>query len=330
MELTSSCIRGCIVAPKGKKLCVSDLSNIEGRAAAYLAGEDWKLDAFRNYDAGTGADLYKIAYAAAFDITPEEVDGGAKSGLQRQIGKVMELMLQYEGGVGAFLTGAASYGIDLDAMADVALPNIPPDILAEARKAWEWAVKKRSTFGLSQRTYMACDALKRLWRYAHPEIVSYWAELGATVKSAINNPGKTFGCRKLKIRRNGAWLRIVLPSRRALCYPSPRITEGGKISYKGMNQYSKKYGVIHTYGGKLFENICQAFARDIMAYNMPRIEVAGYEIVLSVHDELITEAPDNDNYTGDGLSELLAANPPWAPDMPLAAGGFHSPRYKKD
>lgn len=332
MELTSSCIRGCIVAPEGKRLCVSDLSNIEGRAAAYIAGEEWKLEAFAAYDNKTGHDLYAIAYAKAFDITPEEVmhDKEHGLGLMRQIGKVMELMLQYEGGVGAFITGAITYGIDLDAMAEMAWPSIPKDIVEQAAGAWEWAVKKRSTFGLERKTYMVCDALKRMWREAHPEISNYWGELKLTVIKAINNKGKTFEAGKLKIRRDGAWLRIVLPSGRALCYPSPIAHENGKISYMGMNQYSKKWMRIYTYGGKLFENICQAFARDIMAYNMQGIEGAGYEIILSVHDELITEAPDTEEYTGDNLSELLATNPPWAEDMPLAAGGFHSQRYRKD
>ena len=124
MELCSNAIRGVIVAPPGKKLVVADLANIEGRMAAWLAGEAWKLQAFLDYDAGTGPDLYKVAYAKAFNIRPEDVTKP-----QRQIGKVMELMLQYEGGVGAFLTGAAAYAIDLDAMAQAALPNIPDDVL---------------------------------------------------------------------------------------------------------------------------------------------------------------------------------------------------------
>ena len=97
-----------------------------------------------------------------------------------------------------------------------------------------------------------------------------------------------------------------------------------------VNQYSRKWTRIKTYGGKLAENVTQAVARDVMAANMPLIESAGFEIVLTVHDEVITEAPDTDAFDDARLSALLSTNPPWAPDLPLAAGGFTAYRYRKD
>lgn len=327
MELTSSAIRGCLVSPRGKKLVVADLSNIEGRDQAWLAGEQWKLDAFRAYDSGQGHDLYKMAYAKSFGITPEEVDGD-----KRQIGKVMELALGYEGGVGAFVTFAAGYGMSITELANAAWDAIPQDIMAEAANGLAWATKnKRSTFGLEEREWIVCDSLKRTWRYAHPNIAAMWKELGDTVRRAINQPGTTFDVRRLLIRRDGAWLRIMLPSGRYLCYPSPHVDpQSGQISYMGMNQYSRKWSRLKTYGGKIFENICQAVARDVLAHNMALIEDAGYQIVLTVHDEVICEAPESPDFNADHLSELLATNPPWALDMPLSAAGFETYRYKKD
>ncbi|MBY5236145.1 DNA polymerase [Klebsiella aerogenes] len=324
MELTSSALRGCIMAPAGKKLVVSDLSNIEGRKLAWLAGEQWKLAAFRLYDEGTGPDLYKLAYAKAFNITPEDV-----TKYQRQIGKVMELGLGFGGGVAAFLTFALVYGLDLEELAAAAMPNIPRDVQREAKSWYDESVKRKATYGLSERVFIACDSLKRLWRRAHPETCDFWYQLERTVRAAIATPKKTLYCGYLKVRRDGAWLRIQLPSGRALCYPSPSI-EKGNITYMGINSYSRKWQRLKTYGGKLVENVTQAAARDVLAGNMPLIENAGYSIVLTVHDEVICEAPDTDDYTDDALSSLLSTNPEWAPDIPLNAGGFEAYHYRKD
>lgn len=78
------------------------------------------------------------------------------------------------------------------------------------------------------------------------------------------------------------------------------------------------------------ENTTQAFARDILAYNMPGIEAAGYEIVLSVHDELLTETPDRPEFNADVLGQMMATAPAWAQGIPLAAAGFETSRYRKD
>jgi len=331
MDLCSSAIRGCIVAPPGKKLVVADLSNIEGRMLAWLAGEDWKLKAFAEFDAGTGPDLYAVAYAKSFGVTPESVMEDKKAGgNQRQVGKVQELALGYEGGVGAFLTFAAAYRLDLEEMADQAIDAIPQHIMLEARDALAWAKRsKRDTFGLSDRAWLVCESFKRSWRYAHPAISSWWRELGDTVRQAIAEPGVTFTSRRLKIRRDGAWLRVRLPSGRFLCYPSPAL-EDNTITYMGTNQYSRKWCRLKTYGGKLAENITQAAARDVLVANMPLIGADGAEVVLTVHDEVIAEAPDSPEFTGERLGNLLATVPPWADGLPLAAGGFEAYRYRKD
>ncbi|WP_368666845.1 DNA polymerase [Xenorhabdus sp. PB62.4] len=324
MELTSSALRGVIIAPNGKKLVVSDLSNIEGRMLAWLAGEDWKLQAFSEYDHGTGADLYKLAYARAFNIEPDDVTKD-----QRQIGKVMELGLGYGGGVAAFVTFALTYALDLDELATAALPNIPVSVQRAAMSWYKQSVEQKQTYGLSERVFITCDSLKRMWRNAHTATVPFWYELEEAVKRAISSPSVTIPCRKLRVRRDGAWLRVVLPSGRAVCYPSPRLDDG-QISYMGTNPYSRKWQRLKTYGGKLAENVTQAAARDVLAGNMPRIEAAGYDIVLTVHDEVLTEAPDASDYSHEHLSSLLATNPEWAPDLPLSAGGFEAYRYRKE
>ncbi|HER1287647.1 TPA: hypothetical protein VJI20_003088 [Salmonella enterica subsp. enterica serovar Elomrane] len=221
------------------------------------------------------------------------------------------------------------YGLDLDELANAALPDIPRDVIREAKSWYDESVKRKSTYGLSERVFIACDSLKRLWRRAHPATCDFWYELERTVRAAIATPQKTLYCGYLKIRRDGAWLRIQLPSGRALCYPSPSI-EKGNITYQGINSYSRKWQRLKTYGGKLVENVTQAAARDVLAGNMPLIEDAGYSIVLTVHDEVICEAPDTDDFNDKALSALLSTNPEWAPDIPLNAGGFEAYHYRKE
>lgn len=325
MDACSSAIRGLIIAPPKKKLVIADLSNIEGRVLAWLAGEEWKLQAFRDFDAGEGFDLYKLAYAKAFGIDPADVDKD-----MRQIGKTMELALGYAGGCGAFITFSLAFNIDLEKMSEKAIEAIPKKTLDEASSFLEWQLGQgKSQFGLSDQAFIVCDSFKRLWREAHPNTAAYWKELENGCRTAINNPGQTYSCRRHKIRRDGAWLRVMLPSGRYLCYPSPRVEDDGQITFMGVNQYSRKWERLGTYSGKLVENMCQAAARDVLASSMQPIESAGYEIVLTVHDEIISEAPDTDEYTHEHLAELMSAGCDWTEGLPLAAAGFEAYRYRK-
>lgn len=327
MELTSNAIRGAIVASPGHKLVVADLSNIEGRVLAWLAGEDWKLQAFRDFDAGTGHDLYKLTAAKILGVSPNEITKA-----QRQsYGKTSELALGYEGGVGAFLTFANAYRVNLDEMAVQAKANLPASALEAAAKAWDWMKGQNKPMPeLSKDTWIACDAIKRSWREAHANIAGFWGGLQQAVIGAVENPGEICNAgRHISVDKKGAWLRINLPSGRALSYPAVKV-EDGRITYTGTNQYTRQWGRIHTYGGKLAENVTQAVARDVLATGMLRAEELGYAIVLSVHDELICETPDSASWSHGDLSRLMSLIPWWAEGLPLAAAGFETHRYKKE
>lgn len=335
MRALANLVRGVIVAPPGKKLVVADLSNIEGRKLVWLAGEEWKLRAFADIDRGVGDDMYKVSYARAFNTTPDRVDD-----YMRQIGKVMELAMGYEGGVGAFITFAAVYNMDLDDLADAVWKTTSEAELYTAEKIWEWTLKKRrSTYGLEKRVWIACEVLKTKWRDAHPAVVELWAAAQNAVAQAIRNPGVPFAIGEhVKAQRDGAWLRIRLPSGRCLCYLHPEVSEKGELSYMGINQYTRQWTRIKTYGGKLVENITQASSRDVLAANMPDIEDAIHEwtddeldgIVLTVHDEVIGQVPEDGAFGSDDLARMMSRVPPWAEGLPLAAKGFETDRYRKD
>ncbi|MFE8347100.1 MAG: hypothetical protein ABGU97_04720 [Xylella fastidiosa subsp. multiplex] len=262
MALTSSALRSCLIAPTHKKLVVADLSNIEGRVLAWLAGETPKLHAFRDFDTcqgvdGTwhsgeaithgalrgapitlqrnaehepirqGDDIYKRAYAHSFGIAPQAVTKE-----QRQIGKVQELALGYGGGVGAFAAFAAMYHIDLEAMAEQAA--LPPLLLQEAVEALQWTkANQRPTFGLSDRAWLACDVFKRAWRNAHPAIAAFWKALQFAATDAIRHPETAHTCCGITMQYSRAWLRMHLPSGRVLYYAAPRVDEHGALSYMG-------------------------------------------------------------------------------------------------
>jgi len=367
MEVLSSAIRGCIIAPPKKKLVVADLSNIEGRGLAWLAGEEWKLQAFRDFDtckgvdgqwytgdeirdsvlAGTpiallldkkgeptrkGHDLYALAYAKAFGVTPEAVMENKKSGdgTWRQGGKILELACGYQGSVGAFATFSVAYGVDLDDMAEKAKDSIPPAVWAKAEKSFKWAVDKKRDYGMARVTYCVCWSFVRLWRDANQNIEAFWASLEKAFKNAVGAPGKRFTAGNVSVIKTGAWARIILPSGRSLCYPAPRVDGDNKISYMGVNQFSRQWCRLNTYGGKLAENVTQAASRDVIAHALPIIEDYGYQIGVTVHDEDITEAPDTDEYSADHLAAIMSNNPPWAAGLPLAAAGFEAYRYRKD
>ena len=324
-NVIGNAVRGSIVAAPGKKLCIADLANIEGRGLAWLADEEWKLQAFRDYDAGIGSDLYQVAYARSFGIKPADATGE-----KRQIGKTMELALGYAGGVNAFLTFAAVYRTDLNAMATNVLATADETTIRDARSMMEWAKKQDRLLGLAEDTYVACEILKSNWRKAHAATVQFWQDCQDGFEAALYMPGvvHTVG-RHVKSRRDGRWLKLRLPSGRMLYYMDPQI-DNGQLSYMGVNQFTRQWTRVKTYSGKIAENLTQAFARDVLAYNMQPIENAGYPIVLSVHDELLTETPDTDEYSWQHLAEMMSTVPPWAEGLPLAAAGFETRRYRKE
>lgn len=337
MEIASNTIRGVIVAPPGKKLLIADLSNIEGRYAAWLADERWKLKAFQDFDTITGTDkdgkpmrkghdLYKLAYAKSFNVRPEDVTKKQRD----SVGKTLELSMQFGGGCGAFVTFALGFNINLEALVKEAWDTIPNNIREEAADFWEYAVKQKRTLDLSRDVFITCDSLKRLWRGAHPGITSLWGIIGDAARDAIESPGKVFNAGKLlSFRRDGNWLRMHQASERSICYPSPRVDSEGKISFMGMDQYTRKWQRISTYGPKIFENGVQGGSRDVFMHGIVNAKKNDYDCVMRVHDEPICEVPDNDNYTVDALCGFMTRDIPWTKGLPLAAGGFSAYRYRK-
>ena len=286
----SELIRTAFIAAPGHTFHVCDFSAIECRVIAWLAGEQWVLDVFRN-----GGDIY---CATASQMFNKPVEKHGQNSELRQKGKIATLALGYGGGVSA-----------LEAMGGKRLG------LTESEE----------------------KEIVNLWRKTNPKIVKMWAAIEKAAITAIKT-GKTVPVhRGIEIGRRWGMLTITLPSGRTICYPRATVgTEYGDswrgdhdiIEYEGLNQITKKWDIVRTYGGKLTENIVQAIARDILGIVILRAKANGLNIVFHIHDEIIVEAtPDQ---TLADVEALFSQPIDWCKDLPLKGAGYTTPYYLKD
>lgn len=299
-KILSELIRTALVAKPGHTFAVADYSAIEARVIAWLAGEKWRIDVFNSH-----GKIYEASASMMFGVPIESVTKGSDL---RQKGKIAELALGYQGGVGALKTmGGEKMGLS-----EIEMSNI----------------------------------VKR-WRAANPNIKSLWQEVDNSARRALVTR-KPVALKNLVFEYDGRVLTIKLPSGRKLFYQNPYIApnrfDNDAIHYWGMNQTTKKWERVETYGGKLVENIVQAISRDLLAYAMRSLRADGFDIVMHVHDEAVTEIPlsgQNPKLSESGIvgtsEEILAhmcrimAEPvPWAEGLPLNADGYLTPYYKKD
>jgi DNA polymerase len=291
-QTLSELIRTAFVAKEGHIFHVCDFSAIEARVIAWLAGEKWVLDVFRG-----GGDIYCATASQMFKVPVEKHGRNAEL---RQKGKIAVLALGYGGGVSA-----------LEAMGG-------------------------SRLGLTEEEE---KEIVRLWRDSNPHIVKLWSILERAATTVI----KTGGSVPIRINRgltvSYRWgmLLITLPSGRTLCYPRTVIGEekgdGWRgdhevIEYEGLNQTTKKWQKLRTYGGKLTENVVQAIARDILGVVMLRAKREELPIVFHVHDEIIVEA-DKERPLAD-VERLFSEPIDWCRDLPLKGAGYSTPYYLKD
>lgn len=290
----SQLIRTAFVAPEGNVLIDADFSAIEARVISWLAGEEWRLQVFRE-----GGDIYCASASQMFHCT---VVKGGENGHLRAKGKVAELALGYQGSTGALINmGALKMGIAEEEL---------PDIVTK-------------------------------WREANARIPALWHSMEDAAIEVITNGGSvTVGCITLSLEydrnQNTTVLVMHLPSGRDLYYISPSISTNrwGKpsIAYMGMDQKTKKWQKIETYGGKLTENSVQAIARDCLAGAVERLEAAGYPVVFHVHDEVvidITPYADDKTMLND-VVRIMSEPIPWAPGLPLNADGWVGTFFTKD
>lgn len=297
-DTLSQLIRTAFVAPEGTRFCVADFSAIEARVISWLAKEKWRMDVF-----ATTGKIYEAAASMMFGVPVERIKKGNPEYALRSKGKVAELALGYQGGPAALTAmGALDMGLTEDEL---------PDIVNR-------------------------------WRNANPNICKLWGMAEEAAYGAVIEGGQRIVPGVATFRREASavygidFLTVELPSGRKLYYPSPRIAENrfGRyaIHYKAMTQTSGKWEEASTYGGKLVENITQAFARDCLAVAIRRLVEEGYKPLMHIHDEVVCEVPLDKLHEDevDRMSEIMCRPIKWAPGLKLNAAGFDGPYYKKD
>jgi len=293
-DTLSQLIRTAFVPSDGHVFIVADFSAIEARVISWLAGEQWRMDVF-----ATHGKIYEASASQMFGVPIEEI---TKDNPLRQRGKVAELALGYQGGVGALTKMDTGKKL---------VPEEMPEIVQK-------------------------------WRQANRRIVDLWYTVENAALTAMRT-GQPAGVDKgIIFAREGDeatgqdFLTVRLPSGRKLFYARPYLAPNqwgnDSLHYYGMDQTTKKWGTVDTYGGKLVENIVQATARDCLAEAMRRLSAAGYQIVMHIHDEVVIDRP----LSADPAAELavicrIMGEPiPWVPGLLLRAGGFVSTFYKKE
>jgi DNA polymerase bacteriophage-type len=351
-EAAALCLRHVPIASPGCEFTVGDWANIESRVCAWIAGETWKLEAFRLKDAGRGADLYKLLFSQFFGVPIDQVDD-----VMRQAGKVCDLAFQFHGGVGALVTMSATYSLDLDAVAPIVLAKATPEQLKKAERAWRRAFLADEDHDLPKATYLACDVLKQVYRASNKATDQLAYDLDNAVKNALRERGTCYEVAKCKIWATGDFLIVQLPSGRRLMYAKPTLHEErdvdpdtGKetrrsyvtyLANRGKHRFREK-----AWSGLFVENIVQAIANDVMrwaavavhedALTVPEIatylgtlpELQRTVLVLDVHDELVLDVPQG-SYPLKRMLGIMTKGFSWTAGLPLAAEGWQNSRYGK-
>jgi DNA polymerase len=293
-DTLSQLIRTAFIPTEGNTFLVADFSAIEARVIAWLAGEHWRQEVFASH-----GKIYEASASQMFGVPIEKIVKGNPKYELRQKGKVAELALGYQGSTGALIAmGALKMGLTEEELKD----------------------------------------LVKRWRASNKRIVDLWYSIENAALEVMRT-GLAVGIKGLIIAReidfnnNQDFLTIKLPSKRKLFYAKPflQTNEMGReaLYYRGMNQETKKWENIPTYGGKLTENIVQAIARDCLAESLKRLGAAGYQTCFHIHDETILDVP-KDKADLKAVTDMMGYPITWAPGLLLKAEGYRTEFYKKE
>lgn len=293
VEVISSCIRHFVHKPDARMLD-ADYNAIEARIACWLADDTEALDEYRK-----GVDRYRRMAALIFNVNEWNVSPD-----QRDLGKQAILGLSYGMGAEKFRTSCQLKGINISN---------------------ELAERAKDTF-----------------RSKHWRMVELWSKLDNALRTVVDRfrgaislgPTSRISVSSNFVSGNGVqYVQVELPSGRKLNYRSPMLqAEPGfpgrhQFTYYGQIPMSQQWGQIKLYGAKLFENICQAVAADLMSYGAQKAEERWMAPFALIHDQAL--AIQLEGQTADQFAAALQELPPWAAGLPLKAEAKSVNYYSK-
>ena len=288
----SSLVRSGIKAPVGKTFVDVDFSSIENRVGVWLANQNDKVEMFRK-----GLDEYKMFASQSLYRVPYE----SVTKDQRQVAKSAVLGAMFGQGAKGLVRYAEGMGVKLDEpQAKSAVDN---------------------------------------YRTSYAKVKELWGMCESAAIQAVENPGSPFaagGKIILKCAKGALWMR--LPSGRLICWQRPErellATPWGSeklgVTVHSQNTFTRQWTRNAIIGSSIFQSAVQGTARDFLAVAMLNLDKAGYEVINSVHDEvlLLVEEQNGESAMADVI-KIMTTPPSWAPDFPLAAEGWHGKRYRK-
>lgn len=337
LEVLACTLRGAIRARPGKLLMAADYAAIEARVVFWLAGCRSALDVFER-----GEDIYCdmatgiYGYRVVKKTHPDE----------RQMGKQAILGLGFGMGFLTFLLTCRKYGIVFTrAQVKAIVKGAYEEVEARVRAYFEGDKRRKvrlQTEGLGFDEVLHEMVLMQFvvdkYRGQYPEVKAMWSDLERAAIAAVQCRGQVVKSGMTEWKLTGRFLHCKLPSGRLLSYADPRVTMGKtpwgasspKLKFMGVDPYTKKWGLQEIYGGLLTENVVQATARDLMASAMLDAHRSpDYELVMSVHDELVCEVDERVHPTVREFEALMSKTPAWAAGCPVEAEGWCGLRYRK-